>query len=420
MNLIVVDKCTNYCKYCFASNEMAKNNAKAALKDENIPYVLDFIRNSGPNFELNVIGGEPFLYRQLPYLLEQVLELENVSKICVFTGGIVASKVVEQISHLDSTRVNFMFNMNEKKDYKTEREYDLVLQNFDLVLSYGFKAIFGYNIYEKEFNYKEIIELCREYGTPILRWTIAFPELVKNQFTTTLLPDEYKLVSNRVADFLEEAYQHGIKAGLDCPIPKCFFNNEQMGRIALTQPLTINSIKSCGPVIDVTPDLEVFRCYALSDLKRSKLTDFKNFQEAISFYEKNVDELYNIPQTFDYCSTCEFALNKTCYGGCIAHSPKSVGTRISKEDLLKEMFKHFQLQNFETVAQFFEADKNDLDKNPVANYLMSFVAESNSDFKNAKTFIRRSIMYSQSFENIEKYRARFADLITFQTTSVNE
>ncbi|MEI6707394.1 MAG: radical SAM protein [Methylococcales bacterium] len=414
MNLIVVDKCTNYCKYCFASNEMSKINAKTALRNENIPFVLDFIRNSGPNFELNIIGGEPFLYKQLPSLLEQVLELKNVSKICIFTGGIVASKVVDKISHFDTTRINFMFNMNEKKDYKTEREYDLVLQNFDLVLSYGFKAIFGYNIYEINFNYKEIIDLCCEYGTPILRWTIAFPELVKNQFTTTLLADEYKLVSNRVADFLEEAYQHGIKAGLDCPIPKCFFNNEQMGRIALTQSLTVNAIKSCGPVIDVTPDLDVFRCYALSDLKRTKLTDFKNFQEAIAFYEKNVDELYNTPHTFDYCNSCEFALNKTCYGGCISHSPKSVGTRVSKEDLLTEMFEYFQKNEFQNVEIFFSKNESVLKDNPIANYLMSYIAESKNEINVAKTFIRKSIMYSQSFENIETYKNRFILLLNRQ------
>ena len=410
MNLIVVDKCTNYCKYCFASNEMAKNNSKAALKDENIPRVLEFIRNSGANFELNVIGGEPFLYRQLPYLLEKVLELENVSKICVFTGGIVATKVVEQICHLDTTRINFLFNMNEKKDYKTEREYELVLENFDLVLSQGFKAIFGYNIYEKEFNYTEILDLCEEYGTPILRWTIAFPELVKNLYTTTLLPDEYKAVSNKVATFLEDAYSRGIKAGLDCPIPKCFFNLEQMGRIALTQPLTINSIKSCGPVIDVTPDLDVFRCYALSDLKRTKLTDFKNFQEAIAFYEKNVDDLYSIPQTFEYCNTCEFALNKTCYGGCIAHSPDAVGKRVTTTELLKEMFTYFQLNNFDMTETFYSAHKVDLEESPVANYLLSFIAESKGNMKGAKTFARRSIMFSKSLETIQTYQKRLEKL----------
>lgn len=409
MNLIVVDKCTNYCKYCFASNEMAKNNARATLNKDNIPKILNFIRNSGDNFKLNVIGGEPFLYRDLPFLLEKILELDNVSQICIFTGGIVSRKVVNKICHLDNNRISFLFNINEKKDYKKIIEYNLLLDNFDLVLSHGFRAIFGYNIYEEAFNYKEILNLCEEYGTPVLRWTIAFPEMIPNPYTKTLSPKQYKLISNNVANFLEDAYQRGIKAGLDCPIPKCFFTNEQMGRIAMTQPLTINSIKSCGPVIDVTPDLEVFRCYALSDLKRTHLTDFNNFQEVIAFYQQHVDESYNIPQTFEYCSTCEFALNKTCYGGCIAHSPKSVATRVPNNVLISSMFDYLQKGKHSKIEQIFLENISSLSHEPLANYIMSFVEEQNGNIEKAKTFVRKSINNSTSSDNARKLANRLQE-----------
>lgn len=412
MNLIVVDKCTNYCKYCFASNEMAKNSAKAVLKEENIPLVLDYIRNSGPNFELNVIGGEPFLYRQLPFLLEQVLSLKNVSKICVFTGGIASPKIVDKICHLDNDRITFLFNMNEKKDYKTVKEYDLVLENFDLLLSHGFRAIFGYNIYEEEFDYNEILNLCEKYGTPILRWTVAFPELTKNDYTQTLKPEQYKNVASNVFKFLEEAFQRGIDAGLDCPIPKCFFSHEQLGRIALTQPLTLKSIKACGPVIDVTPDLEVFRCYALADLKRKHLSDFNNFQDTIAYYEENIDEIYNIPQTFDYCSTCEFALNQTCYGGCMAHSPDAVATRMPFNVLVSSMYEYIQKDEYEKAKYIFYDKANNLHKNSLANYIMSFCAEKEGDLETAKTMLRKSIINATSSENAKQFAQRFNYLET--------
>ncbi|MCB0539311.1 MAG: radical SAM protein [Bacteroidetes bacterium] len=411
MNLIVVDKCTNYCKYCFASNEMAKQDAKAVLQKKDIPIVLDFIRNSGPDFNLNIIGGEPFLYRELPYLVEKVLELDNVRKICIFTGGIASSKVVQNLCHLDISRVNFLFNMNEKKDYKTEKEYELVLKNFDLLVSNGFKANFGYNIYELDFNYQEILDLCLEYGTHNLRWTIAFPELIPNPNTITLLPQEYKLVADKVADFLEVAYQAKIKAALDCPVPKCFFSNEQMGRISYTQPLTSSAIKACGPVIDVTPDLEVFRCYALSNLKRTKLTNFFNYQAAVEFYESNIDQIYQIPETFEYCNKCEFAMNQTCYGGCIAHSPDSIGKRVSEEELLMSMFEGFQKEDIDLVSQIFIENFHVLHDNPNANYLMSFVSEINGNISLAKSQARKSIICSNSVENVHQFKQRFSSLL---------
>lgn len=406
MNLIVVDKCTNYCKYCFASTEMAKNNSKAFLKEENIPHIIEYIKNSGENFELNIIGGEPFLYRQLPILLTKVLELENVSKVCIFTGGIASAKSVEQILHFDNDKVTFLFNINEKKDYHTEKEYELVLSNFDLVLSYGFRAIFGFNIYKENFNTKEILDLCKKYGTPVLRWTVAFPELKPSPFTQTLKPNQYSDVSSRVADFLEEAYLNNISALLDCPLPKCFFNYEQMGRIALTQPLTLNSIKSCGPVVDVTPDLEVFRCYALSSLNRKHLTDFHNFQETIAFYKENIDDLYHIPTTFSYCKECEFALNQTCYGGCIAHSPNSVNQRISKDELVNKMFEHLNNCDFEEVKNIFYNKVHNLFKNSIANYIMSFVAEQENKTEEAETYLRKSIINATSSENAKEFAKR--------------
>lgn len=410
MNLIVVDKCTNYCKYCFASTEMAKNNSKSFLQAKSIPFVIDYIKNSGDNFELNIIGGEPFLYRQLPILLEKVMELENVSKVCVFTGGITSQKSIEQILHFNNGKLTFLFNINEKKDYKTIREYELVLSNFDLLLSNGFRAIFGYNIYEENFNYKEVLDVCEKYGKPVLRWTVAFPELTPNELTQILKPEQYQNVSDRVYDFLEDAYSRNIEALLDCPLPKCFFNNEQLGRISLTQPYTLNSIKSCGPVIDVTPDLEVFRCYALSTLHRKKITDFASFQDTITYFKENIDDLYSIPSTFPYCNQCEFALNQSCYGGCIAHSPDSISKRIPKNDLIANMYSYLESGNSKEVKKIYNSQVNNLKKNSLANLIMSYVAESENDLEGSLSYARKSIINSVSNENARQFGERLKQL----------
>ena len=47
MNLIVVDKCTNDCPYCFASTEMAKEGGRTELSREGIEGVVRFARASG-------------------------------------------------------------------------------------------------------------------------------------------------------------------------------------------------------------------------------------------------------------------------------------------------------------------------------------------------------------------------------------
>jgi cyclic pyranopterin phosphate synthase len=378
---------------------MSKSTAKAFLHEKHFSYLKDFIARSGDLFSVNIIGGEPLLYMNLDKLLEELFSLPNLSQVCIFTGGIASEKLFRKLLHFNTSKLGFLFNINEKKDYKTQKEYELVLRNFDLVLSYGFKATFGYNIYEVCFDYMEILDLCDKYGTNVLRWTIAFPELKPSNLTLTLKPNDYQFVAPKVSDFLEAAYQRGIHANLDCPLPKCFFTKEQLGRLALTQPHTINTIRACGPVIDVSPDLDVFRCYALSDLKRTKLTDFHNFQEAVDYYQKNIDDMYDTPQTFDYCYTCEFALNQTCFGGCIAHSPKAIDMRVSKEDLIKLMYQALHHNNIQEVESIFEIHKYELRGNSFANYIMSFVAEYKNDIETAKSYLRKSIINASTQHN---------------------
>ena len=75
------------------------------------------------------------------------------------------------------------------------------------------------------------------------------------------------------------------------------------------------------------------------------------------------------------------------------------------------MYSYFQQNDLENAAQFFDSNKFELDKHPVANYLMSFVAESRNEIREARTFIRKSIMSSQSFENVERYKKRLQELL---------
>jgi radical SAM protein with 4Fe4S-binding SPASM domain len=412
MNLIVVDKCTNYCSYCFASTEMAKSTAKASLHENDIPFLINFIAASGPRFELNIIGGEPFLYRPLPELVSSLLKIDNLSKICIFTGGIIGTDVVKSFAAIDNQRISFLFNVNERKDYQTQREYDLVLKNMDLLLSYGYRCSFGYNIYKDNFDYVEILDLCEEYGTNTLRWTVAYPEAKANPLTTTLRPDQYAALASRVAEFLENAYHRGIKAGLDCPLPKCFFTQEQMGRIALTQPLTVNSIRSCGPVVDVSPRLEVFRCYALSGVQRTNLRDFKNFEEVVSYYNAHVDELYDTPQTFEYCRVCEFAIDRTCYGGCMAHSPQAIGKRKSASNLAAEIHRAINAGECSAAERIYVANRTVLRNHPATNFLMSYAAEGMGDREKAKRYVRLSIVTSTCGDNARRFAKRLAELLS--------
>lgn len=334
MNVILIDKCTNYCAYCFASTLMAKNAARAGLSRESIEELVAFVSRSGPDFHLNLIGGEPFLFQDLGYLLENLCREPGFGRATIFTGAIFVTRALEQLAPYRD-RIALLVNLNERRDYKKASEYEVVLKNMSRALEMGIRTTVGFNIWREDFDYEEILDVCREHGVEQLRWTVAYPEASPMVGVAVLTTDTYPQVARRCAEFLEAAFEAGIEAYLDCPLPKCFFSLDELGRIALTHPKTVSQIRSCGPVIDVSPTLDVFRCYALSNEHRQHLSNFRNFNELTAWYQQAIDDRYARPQVFDACDTCEFAENRTCYGGCMAHSVVSLNGLASREDLFR-------------------------------------------------------------------------------------
>lgn len=337
MNLILVDKCTNYCAYCFASTVMAEQSKRASLSRDSIELLCEFVAKCGPDFTINLIGGEPFLYQDLDYLLARLFSISNVSRATIFTGAIFKQRALDVLAPFRD-KVSILVNLNERRDYKRESDYAAVRRNMARSLELGFHTGIGFNIWREDFDYEEILTVCHEYGVEHLRWTIAYPEAKPMPGVTVLSPERYAATARRCFRFLEHAFQQNVEAYLDCPLPKCFFSHEELGRIAVTHPRTVSQIKACGPVIDVSPDLSVFRCYALSQEQRRHLTEFQNLSALTSWYEQAIDETYAQPSVFEKCASCEFAENRTCYGGCMAHSASSLQARPRADQMVGQIY----------------------------------------------------------------------------------
>lgn len=74
----------------------------------------------------------------------------------------------------------------------------------------------------------------------------------------------------------------------------------------------------CGPALDVTPELEVIRCFALSKLVRVKLMDFPNERELGAWFLACIEPQLLQRGCFSYCSECQHFKTGRCYGGCLA------------------------------------------------------------------------------------------------------
>jgi radical SAM protein with 4Fe4S-binding SPASM domain len=387
MNLIVVDKCTNYCGYCFAATEMAATQKKTVLSKDSIDEVIRFIERSGPGFHLNIIGGEPFLFHDMDYLLDRLVSEPNFAAATIFTGGIAAPSNIEKIARFANC-ISLLVNLNEKRDYKRVADYALVVKNIALAQRLGIQVTIGFNIWRLDFDFEEILDVCTRFGVEHLRWTVAYPELTPMPGVSVVHPSDYGALARRCYAMLERAFGLGIEAHIDCPLPKCFFTPQELGRILLTHPMSATPIRACGPAIDVTPDLSVFRCFALSGHARGRLPDFASMTELTAWYEANVDDRYAVPSVFESCAECEFARNRTCYGGCMAHSPAALHKRRPEKELKESAFAALQSGRVEDArALIAEMPHQD----STAALLTAYSYQSDGDFKQAEQWARRAV-----------------------------
>jgi organic radical activating enzyme/predicted Zn-ribbon and HTH transcriptional regulator len=85
---ILGQRCTLNCMHCCESIPFIKS-PKVVDKSVVIEDIKKITRNVDFISRLEFIGGEPFLHKELPLILEEVLKIENIGYVVVFTNATV-------------------------------------------------------------------------------------------------------------------------------------------------------------------------------------------------------------------------------------------------------------------------------------------------------------------------------------------
>lgn len=388
MNLILTDKCTNSCPYCFAAQEMSRNKRKNNMKREDFDYLMHFISNSKEQVEINVIGGEPLIYDDLEYVLKRLNRSRLVKNICVMTGGIIKKQVFDILLKYQK-KLTVLFNVNEKASYLNAKHIDIVRDCIKYSISLGLKVSFGFNIYHHNFNGREIINLCKQYGVSHLRFAIACP-IYGSQHNVVVPSVEYQKLSKRVFLFLRKCFESGIEANLDCPIPMCFFSNYQLGAISKMHPQIISRLGKCSPPIDINYDLKLFRCFSIGKYRNEHLSNFKSFDEIRNYFINEIDSRLNKPFVFPKCNTC---INvEKCNGGCLSNNTGFLSNP-NKIERIQEVL-NLSSNNLDNEALALleqEYVKNDIDL-----FLLAQLYYNIGNMAKARTYCYKAIHESSS------------------------
>ena len=312
MNLILTTDCQRKCKYCFAKDNI---NSPMQFTMENFKKAIDWINLEREVVErVALLGGEPTKHPLfidfIKYLLPKKLGILVFTNAMVedsnFYTNVIKSAVENGVRNFPE--LGFCVNMNEPK-YRSDKENELQDLFFKRL---GRVSSLSFNIFEESFDPYFLIDIIKKYNlVGNIRLGLAMPLGNRNNY---LEIESYHNVAKKIMQFIRETTKNKIFVGFDCGFIRCMFSEEDIKELDTLKTSSI--MFSCGPSIDVYPNLEITSCYPMSKILKIKMTDYSSISSLFSYWEQELAEFKTI---YDKCTECNYLTSNECDGGCKAY-----------------------------------------------------------------------------------------------------
>lgn len=314
-NILLTQRCTRSCPYCFAVRHMESSPPDDILCWEDLIYLVDLEQEAGSK-RIQFLGGEPSLH---PEFLDFCLyAIGRGLGVTVFTNGAWPEALLDEARHhfarLPDDRLSFVVNVNHPSITADEER----ARTEAFLACFGSRITPGFNIYQLDFDITFIFDYINRFGLKRgIRLGLTHPiPGVNNRFiaVSDLKPMAAKLLS--FGNLFEE---NRVQPLPDCGFPLCLFSDEELGWL---YRMNGNSIQfSCAPVIDIGPDLRVWSCFPLSAHHARSVYEFDSLEEIYRYYELRHQTIrVEVAGIYPECDDCRHREAGVCAGGCAAHT----------------------------------------------------------------------------------------------------
>jgi MoaA/NifB/PqqE/SkfB family radical SAM enzyme len=386
MNLIIIRSCPNSCPYCFESSER-KHTQKNLLELNDARILAEWIVKARGR-SIGILGGEPFLHPHLREIIDIFKQECPAVPRMIFTGGLVKSKCFNLLKPFDA---GLLFNVNETRDYPTLRKANQVIENVEMAIRRGFDVTLGFNVWRSDFDTTFMPQLAYDMGRTGFRWALANPMWGKE--ARIVRPDQFKELSQRCFEMMQNATKLDLHCTLDCHLPLCFFNDKQLAWLVRYQPQTVLSLGTCNPPLDVTPELEVIRCFSTSGFYRVRLLDFENESALNDHFRERIDNaLQSSGGILPECKNCSAFNSSCCQGGCLGWSKVTEYKEIP--NLANQIFKCLKKDKAKEALELVN-NANRRFKTPLCLYLGAIAAQQLGDLPTAYRYSTQALYYTK-------------------------
>lgn len=277
-------------------------------------YVLDMYERSRVPV-LSVLGGEPTLHPDIVPMMDYALK--RGFDFRMFTSGIMALQTRERIfevvqAHESGKRkITFIVNVNHPSD--TPLPHQKAQSDF-LELA-GPRASISFNIFRLNFDLDFAFDLVSRHDLmPTIRLGLTHPIAEAREGNAFIGPLDYPTVAVRLERYFPKFATNRVIPGFDCGFPVCMFTDAQLGMLLKLQG-TFHW--TCGPIVDIGPDLEVWPCFPLSHIRGKSLYDFDSIEAVQRYFLEEVRKRrQGNTGIFVECDECDHRLRGLCNGGC--------------------------------------------------------------------------------------------------------
>jgi radical SAM protein with 4Fe4S-binding SPASM domain len=313
-NVLFTSYCNRRCLYCFARDKVDlgrdTGDLSMNLSLEGLEEIIRFYHRSQLT-RFVILGGEPTLHPRFSQMVDRVLAECAFKWVIVFSNGLMSGKALDYLAASTDPRLRVAINLNAPEEYSPE-ERDRVNTTMKRL---GRKVGLGINIHSPDQDFDYLIDAFREFALGgHIRLGIAHP--IPGAGNVYARDQDLPSIASRIVDFAEKAHRNRFTFSFDCGFPFCMFTLDQHRELLR---FGVKFVSRCDPIIDIGPDLSLWRCFPLMNEVNRRLSDFETKNQAVDFYEgvhKSFVPMGNRPE----CPQCRYRANHLCRGGCLART----------------------------------------------------------------------------------------------------
>jgi radical SAM protein with 4Fe4S-binding SPASM domain len=313
-NVLFTTYCNRNCAYCFAKGKVDlgqdQGNPSKNINSDALQKIIRFFKRSQLT-RFVVLGGEPTLNPEFPVLIDRILIEKEFKSVMIFTNGLIPEDVVGYLAGHPDPRIRIALNLNAPDSYPAGQWKHITTT----MKALGPKVGLGVNVYQTGQDYQYLIESILEYNlNKHVRVGITQP--IVGSENTFAQENDFQEIASDLLNFAAKAHQKNISFSFDCGFQFCMFTLEQHKELLR---LGIKFKAVCNPIIDIGPDLCVWRCFPFLNDVGGHLADFQTKNQIIDYYNrkyKSYKPMGNKPE----CPQCRYRVNGLCAGGCLART----------------------------------------------------------------------------------------------------